>query len=253
MDIILYNILAGICCLIFGYFFGSIPTAIIVGKKVYHQDPREAGSKNAGATNMGRLFGKKAFFVTLIVDFLKAILPIWISFIILTFVPFGNNTLLPTIKEYIANGTGDHILVYPAYWLTAFGVTLGHCYPIFAHFKGGKGAADLAGIALGTCWLYALLPLVVFACIFKKVKTMSLSVIISYGSFIAILWVMTILILTGVVPMDMLWIASYGPTLSIGLTYTIVMTLNYIIMVIRHKDNIKRLVNHEEKALELKK
>ena len=84
MDII-YNILVALICLIFGYLIGSVSFAIIIGKVFYHQDPREHGSKNAGGTNAGRIWGKKVGLLVIILDMIKTIIPMWICWAILTY------------------------------------------------------------------------------------------------------------------------------------------------------------------------
>ena len=74
MDIILYNIGAIIISLLIGYLTGSIPNSIWIGKVFFHKDPRDYGSGNAGATNAGRVFGKKIGFLIIILDSLKMII-----------------------------------------------------------------------------------------------------------------------------------------------------------------------------------
>ena len=88
MNILLLNILVSLIILIFGYVFGSIPTAVWVGKIFFHQDPRDYGSHNAGGTNAGRLWGKKVGFCVIMLDMIKTIAPLYISWAILTFVKF---------------------------------------------------------------------------------------------------------------------------------------------------------------------
>ncbi|MBR0295480.1 MAG: glycerol-3-phosphate 1-O-acyltransferase PlsY [Bacilli bacterium] len=260
MDIILYNILIGFCCLIFGYFFGSIPFAVLISKKFYHTDIRQEGSKNAGATNVGRVLGRKAGFLVFGLDVLKSIIPFWITWAILVFVPFGGNTLIGTVQE-INNNCGNfwnfasafdgHILKYPAYWLTFIGTCIGHCFPIFEKFKGGKGAATLFGLAAGTCWLITLPFLVLFLIIVKKTHKMSISVLISIGGAVICHWIFFILLATKVLPVWWDWFIGFGPTILFGLTSTCVITFNYILTVIRHKSNIIRLIHHEESTTNL--
>ena len=112
MDIILYNIIAAICCLFLGYIFGSIPTSIVIGKVFFHQDPRDYGSKNAGGTNSGRLWGKKVGFIVIVLDMIKTIAPIWICWAILTFVPFGSKPLIATITNFY-NGSNKELKPIP--------------------------------------------------------------------------------------------------------------------------------------------
>ena len=83
MDIILYNIIIGLSTFLVGYFFGSIPTGVILCKLIYHKDPREDGSKNSGGTNVGRLFGKKMGLAVIALDMIKTAIPlvaVWLIF-----------------------------------------------------------------------------------------------------------------------------------------------------------------------------
>ena len=85
MDIILYNIIVGFCSLLIGYFFGSIPTGVILCKLIYGKDPRQDGSKNSGGTNVGRLFGKKMGVLVIALDMIKTAIPVGVVWGILTF------------------------------------------------------------------------------------------------------------------------------------------------------------------------
>ena len=259
MNIILYNILVGICCILLGYIFGSIPFAILISKKVYNTDIRQEGSKNAGATNVGRVLGKKAGFLVFGLDVLKSIIPCWVAWAILTFVPFGDKPLFANVltinKQFLELGVSHaldgYILKYPAYWLTFVGASLGHCFPMFEHFKGGKGAATLFGLAVSTCWLITLPFLCLFLVIVKKTHKMSISVLISIGGAVITHWIFFALLATRVLPVDADWFIGWGPTILFGLTSTLVITFCYILSVIRHKENIKRLIRHEESTTNL--
>jgi glycerol-3-phosphate acyltransferase PlsY len=110
-----------------GYLLGSISTAIITCKLMGLPDPRTDGSKNPGATNVLRLGGKKAAAITLTGDMLKGLIP-----------------------ALVASATGKPHEVIAAAGLAAF---LGHLFPVFYSFKGGKGVATLLGVLLGTNWL----------------------------------------------------------------------------------------------------
>ena len=88
MNILVINILAVLFCLILGYLFGSIPTAVVIGKVFFHKDPRDYGSHNAGGTNAGRLFGKKIGFLVIVLDMLKTIAPMYLVCVLLTFIKF---------------------------------------------------------------------------------------------------------------------------------------------------------------------
>jgi glycerol-3-phosphate acyltransferase PlsY len=109
-----------------GYLFGSISTAILICKLMGLPDPRTQGSRNPGATNVLRLGGKKAAFLTLAGDMLKGLIPV-----------------------LIAQALDASPLVQSATALAAF---LGHLYPVFFSFQGGKGVATALGVALGLYW-----------------------------------------------------------------------------------------------------
>lgn len=108
---------------IFAYLIGSISSAILISKVMRLPDPRQIGSGNPGATNVLRSGNKKAAFLTLLCDMLKGLLPVLLSFML---------SDKPTV----------HALV-------AIGAFMGHLYPIYYHFKGGKGVATAIGVFLG--------------------------------------------------------------------------------------------------------
>lgn len=252
MDII-YNILASLAVIFFGYLMGSIPMGVIYCKTFLGKDPRDEGSHNPGATNIARLFGKFHGRMVLILDLLKSVSPLWICWAILTFVPFGTKPLLPMVGE-LANGTAsyaDYVLKFPVYWLSYIGVVLGHCYPLFARFQGGKGAASILGLCFSTNWMYTLGPLSFFLFLIKKTKIMSISVIITYGLVMIEFWVFYILSALKVLPGIFLWLPGYGPTLEFSLASAITFTLCYILVVWRHRANIKRLIEGKENTQNL--
>ena len=246
MDIILYNIIAAIACLILGYLFGSFPTAIIIGKVFYKQDPREFGSKNAGGTNAARLWGKKVGAIVIIIDMIKTLSPIYICWAILTFVPFGDKPLMADSMSRFAGLDTGYVVRWSAYWLASLGASLGHCYPLFANFKGGKGAASGMGTWCTTSWCLGLIPAVgIYYLILKIKRYMSLgSIIIPFIiTFLYATW--SVLCLTKVVAGYETFV-SFGNTLAIDWVAAIVLFLQGILIVIRHSENIKRLKNHTE-------
>ena len=248
---ILINILVAIICLILGYIFGSIPTAVWIGKVFFHRDPRLEGSKNAGGTNAGRLFGKKVGLLVIILDMIKIIVPVWLAFIVVTYAKFGGQTLCPNPKEYSNLGFNfDYIIPWPIYWLAALGCTLGHCWPVFASFKGGKGVSVFAGIAAGTSWLIAFIPgAISFFLTLKISKKVSLASIITSIILTFISWIWTILVMTKVIPTEYIYLPMYGATLFPGFVSSTVVTIMMIVLVIRHKENIKRLKDGTERTI----
>lgn len=119
--------------LLFGYLLGSLSTAIILCKLMRLPDPRSQGSGNPGATNMLRIGGKKAAIITLLGDGLKGLLPALAAAAVLAF-----------------NNSWSEATWLPA--VAGFGAFLGHLYPVFFSFKGGKGIATAFGVLGGIAW-----------------------------------------------------------------------------------------------------
>jgi glycerol-3-phosphate acyltransferase PlsY len=119
-----------IFCII-SYCIGSISSAILVSAFLHLPDPRTQGSKNPGTTNVLRLGGKKAAILTLLGDVLKGFIPVWIA--------------------------GQMALTEPEVGAVMLAVVLGHLYPIFFKFQGGKGVATALGAVLGFSWPVGLL------------------------------------------------------------------------------------------------
>lgn len=143
--------------LIVGYLIGSIPWALIIGKTFYGVDIRTKGSGNLGGTNAGRVLGKKAGIIVILLDALKA-------FIVMVLV----NAISPEYIRY-----------------AGLAVCIGHCFPVFANFKGGKGVACSAGYILGLglfvthdvvfTFLYPALVFIIVLCLTKYMSLASMS------------------------------------------------------------------------------
>ena len=143
--------------LIFAYLLGSIPTGVVLAKAFGNVDPRTMGSKNIGATNVFRTAGKKLGILTLLGDILKGLIPV-----------------------AIARGTLDSYFWIGAAALAAF---LGHLYPIFLKFKGGKGIATGLGAFLALSPLSAVLSLLIFGAVVYKWRFISLGSLTATASF----------------------------------------------------------------------
>ena len=230
MDII-YNIAIGLGSLIIGYLIGSFPTAIVIGKVFFKQDPREFGSKNAGGTNAGRLWGKKAGLAVMIVDITKAVLAIWSVYMLINFTGLANAVLL------WRNG-----MAY--YYLASLGAAIGHCWPLYANFRGGKAVSALAGMVVSTSWFLSLFGLIFFV-ILKNKKFVSLSSIVA--SSIVTLAALTMFItdhfVTGFFNFGM-W--GNGSLFLVGWDYFVAVFIITTILILRHQENIKRLSRNEE-------
>lgn len=249
MDIILYNILVAFICFFIGYFFGSIPTAVWIGKIFFHKDLREYGSKNAGGTNAGRVFGKKIGALVIVLDILKSYTPVWIVWAILTFVPFGAKPLLaPSYAYFSGIELNTYIIQWPVYWLVSAGVIIGHCFPMFAQFKGGKGVAAYSAI-VGTSWLFLIIYVVMYVLTLKWKKYVSFSSIFTAIASSVIAWIWAILLLLHVIPVDWCWFPNMGWTLNSCWVFATVLTCCALFTIIRHKTNIKRLIEGSESKI----
>lgn len=194
--------------IITAYLLGNISTSYIVAKRLAGVDIRTQGSGNAGSTNVLRTLGKKAGALTFIGDVLKGLIAVLIA----RFIAYGVN-LDNTTCAYIA----------------VVAVVLGHNYPVFLGFKGGKGVATSLGSMLGMNPLVALLCLGFFIIIVAITKYVSLGSILGIGLSPVIM---------------MLNHNTKGVLVTLFLTISVVIT---------HKENIKRLLNGTERKLGQKK
>lgn len=150
-----------ISLLLLAYLLGSIPSALWVGKLFYNTDIREHGSGNLGATNTFRVLGKKAGLAVTVLDILKGT-----AAVLLLTLPFFN-------------GHGIHPLI------PGILSVIGHMYPVFARFKGGKAVATSGGVLLGYNWLAFVILFLTFLLVLKLTKMVSLtSMIVAVVGFL---------------------------------------------------------------------
>ncbi len=181
----------------FAYLIGSISSAIIVCRLMGLEDPREQGSGNPGATNVMRIGGKKAAAITLLGDALKGLIPV-----------------------LIAKALAVNTLILSSVVFAAF---IGHLYPVFFGFKGGKGVATTLGVTLGVTWLLGLAVSGTWLIVYKISKISSLSALVAAVLTPVYVWYI------------------------VGDKYLIsVFILIPVILLWRHKSNIKRLLKGEE-------
>ena len=198
------------------YLIGSINFSVIISKKMAGFDVREKGSGNAGATNMLRSIGKKAAGLTLLGDALKGVVAI----------------LFAIIVGVIAKNSDKALLVQIAGIL----VVVGHTFPIFFEFKGGKGVATSLGVLLMTNWKIGLI------CLVFALVLMALSKMVSMGSVgAAILF-----------PVLVLFIDT-NFTVSEGSSYFVYSIILAALVAFNHRSNIKRILNGTENKLNFKK
>ena len=183
--------------ILFAYLLGSISSAIVLSKIMGFKDPRSEGSNNPGATNVLRIAGKKAAFLTLVGDCLKGLIPV-----------------------LTARGLEADPLVVA---LTAFAAFSGHCFPVFFHFRGGKGVATAIAATVGFNWITGAILIAIWLVFAKIFKISSLAAIISFG----------------VLPLLVYWREQ-------DLQVSIVFVALSVILIWRHKSNIQRLIQGSE-------
>jgi glycerol-3-phosphate acyltransferase PlsY len=182
---------------VFAYLLGSVPTGLVLSRALAGKDPRQQGSRNIGATNVMRTAGKALGIITLLGDVLKGVIPVVIA-------------LWLVKEEFWVAGTG----------LAAF---LGHCFPVYLRFKGGKGVATALGIFLPLAPLAVVFDILVFA------GVVVISRMVSVGS------------LLGAAAMPILiWLLGYPlPSIILGICVA-------VLIIFRHKENIQRLLAGKE-------
>lgn len=212
--------LAIIAIMIAAYLLGSIPSAVWIGKKYYGIDIREHGSKNAGTTNMLRVLGKRAALPVFMIDYFKG---------------FGA-VMLTSLMRY-DDAITDSCIINLRIIATAF-VVLGHIFPIFAGFKGGKGVATLLGAGTGIYAPILLLSFGVWCIVFAIWHYVSLASMVagcSYPIFVIIFSTMT-----------------YNDNASLGSVPFIVFSWVVAILLIwTHRKNISRLKDGTESKIYL--
>ena len=204
---------------IIAYLIGSVNFSVIFSKKFAGFDVREKGSGNAGTTNMLRSVGKKAAAITLICDILKGVVAIGIA-ILLGNIPDMNKELLLQIA--------------------GVAVILGHTFPVFFGFKGGKGVATSLGVLLLSNWQIGLI------CLVFALVLMILTRMVSVGSCAAAI----------LFPVLTLFINEHYTVLTdgkAGNVYFIYSVILAIIVLFNHRENIKRLLNGTENKITFNK
>ena len=205
---------------IIAYLIGSVNFSVIFSKKFAGFDVREKGSGNAGSTNMLRSVGKKAAALTLVCDVLKGVVTIVIAIIV-------GNMMQDSNKELLLQIAG-------------IAVVLGHTFPIFFQFKGGKGVATSLGILLMSNWQIGLI------CLVFALVLMALTRMVSLGSCAAaVLFPVLTLFIN-----DHYTVLTEGKQGSTYLVYSIIMA---VIVLFNHRSNIKRILNGTENKLSFKK
>lgn len=187
-----------------GYVLGSVSAAIITCKLMSLPDPRSTGSKNPGATNVLRIGNKKAAGLTLLGDMLKGLLPTIIA------ISLDANPVIVA--------------------LTALGAFLGHLYPVFFEFNGGKGVATAIGATFGLSLVSGLLVATTWLAMSLAFRISSLAALIAFAAAPVYLW------------------------LTEGMfAYSAAMSLIALLLFWRHRENIQRIIDRTEPKIGAKK
>ncbi len=193
--------------ILIGYLIGSVPFALVIGKIFYKTDVREHGSGNLGGGNTGRVLGKKAGLSVMASDLLKVTLVVWIAWLL-------------SDRSDLAVSLGG------------LAAAIGHCYPVFARFKGGKAVAVMYGflfglfVVCGESPLLFFLPLAVFLIVLYLTKIIAVASISSAAAVTLYAWF----------------------TLT-SLPVRITLTVIAVILTVRHHGNIERMIRHEENKI----
>jgi len=196
---------------IIAYLLGSISFSVIISKKMAGFDVREKGSGNAGTTNVLRTVGKKVAALTLLCDILKGVLAIGIAI----------------IASKMWTDVNSELLKY----LAGFFAILGHTFPIFFEFRGGKGVATSLGVLITLNWEIGLI------CLVFGVILIVLTRMVSVGSIMSAILFPILMVFMG----------------KVGFEAIVVSILIALLVVFNHRTNIKRLKNGTENKLSFKK
>lgn len=240
MDVLM-NVVIAVGFVLLGYLVGSIPTGVIIGKAFFKVDPREYGSHGSGGTNSSRVLGKKVGVIVITLDIIKTIAVFWTCWAILNYSGVKN-----------AFALWDQGVLY--LWLSLLGAAIGHCFPLYIGFKGGKAVACFMGTTGGASWLMFILDFAVFFSVYKigkKKNIVSFASIISSGILLLVVWVFAILSLCGISTSLFAWDFGLTGTLWMGWEEALITTLVYALLVFRHHENICRLRNGTEKQYNL--
>lgn len=204
------------------YLLGSLNFGVILSNHVKKDDVRNHGSGNAGTTNMLRNYGKGIALMTIIGDMLKVFIAIAVAFLIVRYTP----ALLGNTGEISLQSLDANMFIKS---LAGFFCVLGHIFPCYFRFKGGKGVATAGGMVFAIDWRIALILLAVFIIIVAVTKYVSLGSII-----MAILYPVFIFIFHR------------------SIVLTVIAAVFTVVVIAAHKENIKKLIHHTESKIDFK-
>lgn len=214
--------IAFILIAIVSYLLGSLNFGVILSNHVKKDDVRNHGSGNAGTTNMLRNYGKGIALMTIIGDMLKVFIAIAVAFLIVRYTP----ALLGNTGEISLQSLDANMFIKS---LAGFFCVLGHIFPCYFRFKGGKGVATAGGMVFAIDWRIALILLAAFIIIVAVTKYVSLGSII-----MAILYPVFIFIFHR------------------SIVLTVIAAVFTVVVIAAHKENIKKLIHHTESKIDFR-
>ncbi|MBE4704016.1 glycerol-3-phosphate 1-O-acyltransferase PlsY [Spiroplasma platyhelix] len=218
------NILGTFILIVIGYLIGSISPAIIISRKRFKTDVRQHYSKNAGATNSTRVMGKKWGAVVVVIDGFKPIITVLIAWGF-TFITIAN-------PDY-------HNLFSESYiYFSGLAAVIGHCWPIYFGFRGGKGAASSLGLLLIINPIYFAVALASWWILLYLWRMASLSSVLMVGFAFVISWIPNMPLNAYVWPHDDQYCII-----------NIIIFLTWLIVVLRHSSNLIRIARGTERKV----
>ncbi len=203
-----------ISAVLIGYLLGSIPFALVIGKVFYKTDIRQHGSHNLGGGNAGRVLGKNAGLAVMTLDILKVTLAVFLV------------SLFTGNSRYGSLGADFPLIA------AGFAAAMGHCFPLFAHFKGGKAVATMYGFLFGMAliagysfWIF-FVPLITFLVVLYIWRIVALSSIVSALVNTAFIF----------------FTADSIPLFVASLIFT-------LIIIVRHRKNLERMIKGTENKI----
>jgi len=190
----------------FGYLLGSVPFALVIGKVFFRTDIRQKGSGNLGGGNAGRVLGKKAGLAVMTLDILKVTFAILLAALL---------------------GGGEPVKI-----TAGLAAAVGHCFPVFARFKGGKAVATMYGFLFGMMLLGGYSPWYFF------LPLISFMVILYIGKIIALSSIGSALIVT-----------LYAAITDASAAMVGALTVFSLLIIWRHRENLRRIANHTENKI----
>ena len=227
-------ILPAVIVMVVAYLLGSINFSIILTRIIKKEDIRDYGSGNAGATNVLRAVGKKASALTFALDFAKCAAAVIIGRLVIGYVckQVGAPQEISNLGAYVAG----------------FACIIGHMFPIYFGFRGGKGVVTTSAMMLLIDWRVFIVLFAIFLIVFAAKRIVSLSSIIGTSLYPVGTFLITYFFDFSGSPL-----ASHG---NLELWYlvavTVISAMTGAVVVIKHKSNIKRLINGTEKPISFK-